>query len=112
MRLGAAVDTRLTGLELSGDKVVATRWFHRQRMVGKVERDARPWLVTVDTGCFEAPADMKGAPGSASVELLSVAPATRTVVTGIKSPAANGQTIRPYPTHRLAAWPQRNTEEP
>jgi len=91
MRLGAAIDTRLTGLELVGDKVVATRWFYRQRMLGKIERDAKPWLVTVDTGCFEA----ISAPGAANAEMLSVTPATRTQVTGIKSPAADAQTIRP-----------------
>jgi len=98
-RLGAAIDTRLTGLALDGGKVVATRWFYRQRMVGKIERDARPWLVTVDTGCFEA----VSAPGSASVEMLSVTPATRTQVTGIKSPAADAQTIRPEAKMLLVA---------
>ena len=98
-RLGAAVDTRLTGLTLDGGKVVATRWFYRQRMVGKIERDAKPWLVTVDTGCFEA----ISAPGTASVELLAVTPATRTQVTGIKSPAADAQTIRPEAKMLLVA---------
>jgi electron transfer flavoprotein alpha subunit len=91
MRLGAAVDTRLTGLSADGGKVTATRWFYRQRMVGSLTRDARPWLVTVDSGCF-APCE---AAGSASVEMLSVAVATRTTVTGVKSPAADAQTIRP-----------------
>ena len=98
-RLGAAVDTRLTGLELAGGKVVATRWFYRQRMVGRIERDARPWLVTVDTGCFEP----VSAAGSASVELLSAAVVTRTQVTGIKSPAADAQTIRPEAKMLLVA---------
>ncbi|MDO9082708.1 MAG: electron transfer flavoprotein subunit alpha [Humidesulfovibrio sp.] len=91
LRLGAAVDTRLTGLEGAGGTIVATRWFYRQRMVGKIERDARPWLVTVDSGCF-APC---AAAGTATVEMLSVTVATRTLVTGIKSPAADAQTIRP-----------------
>ncbi len=100
MRLGAAVDTRLTGLVVEGGKIVATRWFYRQRMVGKIERDARPWLVTVDTGCF---APVAAAPGTASVELLRVAPVTRTVVTGIKSPAADAQTIRPEAKMLLVA---------
>jgi electron transfer flavoprotein alpha subunit len=68
-------------------------------MVGKIERDAKPWLVTVDTGCFEA----VSAPGSASVEMLSVTPATRTQVTGIKSPAADAQTIRPEAKMLLVA---------
>jgi len=91
LRLGAAVDTRLTGLAVEGGKVVATRWFYRQRMVGKIERDAQPWLVTVDTGCFEA----VSAPGTASVEMLAVSATSRTTITGIKSPAADAQTIRP-----------------
>jgi len=90
-RLGAAVDTRLTGLEAADGKIVATRWFYRQRMLGKIERDARPWLVTVDSGCF-APCE---AAGSATVETLTVAPATRTTVTGVIAPAADAQTIRP-----------------
>ncbi len=90
-RLGAAVDTRLTGLEIVGGKIVATRWFYRQRMLGKIERDARPWLVTVDSGCF-APCE---AAGTAAVEALSVTPVTRTTVTGVIAPAADAQTIRP-----------------
>ncbi|GAB6127084.1 electron transfer flavoprotein subunit alpha/FixB family protein [Humidesulfovibrio idahonensis] len=90
-RLGAKVDTRLTGLEAADGKVTATRWFYRQRMLGKIERDARPWLVTVDTGCF-APCE---AAGSATVEMLSVTPATRSQVVQIIAPAADAQTIRP-----------------
>jgi len=93
-RLGAVVDTRLTGLELAGGKIVATRWFYRQRLLGTIEREARPWLVTVDSGCF-APVDAGSAPGTAAVEMLSVAPATRTQVTGVIAPAADAQTIRP-----------------
>jgi electron transfer flavoprotein alpha subunit len=91
MRLGAAVDTRLTGLEAAGGKIVATRWFYRQRMLGKIERDARPWLVTVDSGCF---AGFEGA-GSASVEAVSASVSSRTTVTGVIAPAADAQTIRP-----------------
>lgn len=99
LRLGAAVDTRLTGLEAVEGKVVATRWFYRQRMVGRIERDARPWLVTVDSGCFEP----VSAPGSATVEMLSAPVATRTTVTGVKSPAADAQTIRPEAKMLLVA---------
>jgi electron transfer flavoprotein alpha subunit len=98
-RLGAAIDTRLTGLTAEGGKIVATRWFYRQRMVGTIERDARPWLVTVDTGCFEP----CSAPGTANVEMLTVSVATRTAVTGIKSPAADAQTIRPEARMLLVA---------
>jgi len=90
-RLGAKVDTRLTGLEAADGKIVATRWFYRQRLLGKIERDAHPWLVTVDSGCF-TPVE---AAGSASVEMLSVAPATRSAVVEVIAPAADAQTIRP-----------------
>jgi len=90
-RLGAKVDTRLTGLEAADGKIIATRWFYRQRMLGKIERDARPWLVTVDSGCFP-PCE---AAGSATVEMLSAAPATRSQVVEIIAPAADAQTIRP-----------------
>lgn len=90
-RLGAAFDSRLVGLEAAGDKVAATRWFYRQRMLGKLEREARPWVVTVDSGCFE----VVNAPGSASVEMLTPAVATKTTVTDIISPSADAQTIRP-----------------
>jgi len=90
-RLGAVVDTRLTGLEINGGTITATRWFYRQRMLGKIERDARPWLMTIDTGCFAA----CEAAGAATVELLAVTPATRTKVTEIIAPAADAQTIRP-----------------
>ncbi len=94
-RLGAAFDSRLVGLEAAegsgGGKVVATRWFYRQRMLGKLERETKPWVVTVDSGCFE----VVNAPGSASVEMLTPAVATKTTVTGIISPSADAQTIRP-----------------
>lgn len=90
-RLGAAVDTRLTGLEAAGGKIVATRWFYRQRILGKVERDARPWLVTVDSGCFTP---FEGA-GAASVEAVAASVQSRTTVTGVIAPAADAQTIRP-----------------
>jgi len=90
-RLGAVVDTRLTGLEAAGGTITATRWFYRQRMLGKIERTARPWLVTVDSGCF-APCE---AAGSASVEMLASTPASRSQVVQVIAPAADAQTIRP-----------------
>ncbi len=90
-RLGAAVDTRLTGLDAADGKIVATRWFYRQRILGKIERDARPWLVTVDSGCFAA---FEGA-GQAQVEAVAASGQSRTTVTGVIAPAADAQTIRP-----------------
>lgn len=90
-RLGAAVDTRLTALDAADGKIVATRWFYRQRILGKVVRDARPWLVTVDSGCFAA---FEGA-GTANVEAVAASGQSRTTVTGVIAPAADAQTIRP-----------------
>lgn len=90
-RIGAKIDTRLTGLEMAEGKITATRWFYRQRMFGKIQREASPWLVTVDSGCF-APVE---AAGSASVEMLAAPVAARSEVVEVIAPAADAQTIRP-----------------
>ena len=92
-RIGAACDTQLTGLEAKDGKVVATRWYYRQRMVAELTREARPWVLTVMPGCFEP---CEGAAGSVQVEAAAFdAPATRTKVTGVEAPPADEQTIRP-----------------
>ncbi len=93
-RLEGRIDTQLTGLEADGGKVVATRWFYRQRMFGKVTRETTPWVMTVSPGVFDA---FDGA-GKASVELLDVtldAAAGKTETIGIQAPSADEQTIRP-----------------
>lgn len=88
-RLGGRVDTHVTAL--AGASV--TRWFYRQRMEAVLTRAQRPWVILLDPGCV---APYEGAPGTAAVETVAVeAPATRTVVTGIESPQADQQTIRP-----------------
>jgi electron transfer flavoprotein alpha subunit len=92
-RLEGRADTHVTGLEAADGAPRVTRWFYRQRMYATISRTHRPWLITLETGVFDAYA---GAPGSASVEKVSVAvPATRTEVTGTKAPEAAQQTIRP-----------------
>ncbi len=92
-RLEGRVDTQLTDLEVYEGKVVATRWFYRQRMFGKVTRNIAPWVMTISPGVFDA---FDGA-GTASVELLDVPlDATgKTEITGIQAPLADEQTIRP-----------------
>ncbi|WP_147821016.1 electron transfer flavoprotein subunit alpha/FixB family protein [Salidesulfovibrio onnuriiensis] len=92
VRVEGRVDTHLTGLEAKDGKPVARRWFYRQRMVGELSRDERPWILTIDPGCF----DLFSGSGSADVEMVSVSlPEMRTKVTGIQAPSADEQTIRP-----------------
>jgi electron transfer flavoprotein alpha subunit len=94
-RLNGSVDSHVTTLEAVNGEVRATRWFYRQRIEGVIRRDARPWILLVDSGCH---APWTGTPGAAKVEEVAVAlppAATRTVVTGIRAPKSDAQTIRP-----------------
>ncbi|KAB1443386.1 electron transfer flavoprotein subunit alpha/FixB family protein [Pseudodesulfovibrio senegalensis] len=110
VRVQGRVDTHLTGLEAKDGKPVAKRWFYRQRMVGEFSRDERPWIVTVDAGCFEAFEES----GSADVELVQVSlPEMRTTVTGIQAPDADEQTIRPDAKTLLVAgagWTKKQAD--
>lgn len=93
-RLDGRVDTQLTGLETKDDKVVATRWFYRQRMFGQVSREALPWVMTVASGVFEPYAGS----GSASLDMVDVSLSgddANTATAGVEAPAADAQTIRP-----------------
>ncbi|WP_243546963.1 electron transfer flavoprotein subunit alpha/FixB family protein [Pseudodesulfovibrio tunisiensis] len=92
VRLQGRVDTHLSGIEVRDGKPVASRWYYRQRMEGSFTREERPWIVTLDPGCF-APFE-----GEASVEVQAVdaaLPAMRTKVVGIQAPSEDEQTIRP-----------------
>jgi electron transfer flavoprotein alpha subunit len=94
-RLNGCVDTHVTSLEAVNGELCATRWHYRQRIEGVIRRDARPWIVLLESGC--APA-WSGSPGAANVELIPVTlpkAATRTVVTGVRAPKSEAQTIRP-----------------
>jgi len=92
-RLGGRIDTQATELAAEGGVPAVTRWYYRQRMFAHMSRTERPWFVTVAPCCF-APLD--GAAGSASVTAVDAdASAGRTAVTGLESPAADEQTIRP-----------------
>lgn len=91
-RLGGVVDTHITALG-TADRIEATRWFYRQRVEAVITRNARPWVVVLDAGTHSAYA---AAPGSANLEQVAVEfPATRTIVTGIRAPKQDEQTIRP-----------------
>jgi electron transfer flavoprotein alpha subunit len=91
-RLGGVIDTHITALGGTSE-VEANRWFYRQRMEGALSRDARPWFLLLDPGTHPA---FVAAPGPVEVEQVAVElPATRTAVTGVRSPMQSGDTIRP-----------------
>jgi len=92
-RLGGRVDTHVTGISVLNGVLSLTRWFYRQRMEASLTRTPRPWFVLLDPGCYTP---FAGAQGEAVVEMVAVPPpATRTTVTGMRSPKADEQTIRP-----------------
>jgi electron transfer flavoprotein alpha subunit len=96
-RLNGCVDTHVTSLELEGvnGELCATRWHYRQRIEGVFRRSARPWIVLLESGCEAA---WTGQPAAAKIEEIPVTlpkAATRTVVTGVRAPKSDAQTIRP-----------------
>jgi len=94
-RLQGRADTHATAITVENGAPRVSRWYYRQRMEAVVLRTQRPWLILLDPGCVPP---WEGAPGKAHLELLSVPVAEnwrRTTVTGVKSPAADAQTIRP-----------------
>jgi len=92
-RLGGRADGHVTGLSVSDGSPAIARWYYRQRMEGILSRTQRPWVLAVESGI--APA-WQGSSGSAAVEAIACAtPAVRSKMTGIESPEADQQTIRP-----------------
>ncbi len=104
-RLNGCVDTHVTALEAVGGEVRATRWHYRQRIEAVIRRDARPWIVLLESGCHAAwvaketiATETTGTPSAARVEQIPVTlpnGAARTVVTGVRAPKSDVQTIRP-----------------
>jgi len=94
-RLNGSVDTHVTSLEAIDGEVRATRWYYRQRIEGVIRRDPRPWIVSLESGCSTP---WTGAPAKAQTEEIPLTlpeAATRTVVTGVRAPKSDEQTIRP-----------------
>jgi len=94
-RLQGRVDTHVSSLRLEKGALAVTRWFYRQRLEGTFQREERPWILLLDSGCHEP---WRGAPGKAAVEQISVTlldAAKRTTITGIRAPKTDAQTIRP-----------------
>ncbi len=90
-RVGGTIDTHVTALG-GADKVEASRWYYRQRIEAVLTRAGRPWFLLLDAGTHAA---FAGAAGAATVEAISVDAASRTTVTGFKTPELDAQTIRP-----------------
>ncbi len=92
-RLGGRADTHVSGIAVAEGKIRVTRWYYRQRMEAVIERTHRPWVLVVDPGIE---AQWTGAAGTAGVESVAVAlTEVRSHVTGVQSPPAAEQTIRP-----------------
>lgn len=110
-RLGGRIDAHVTGLNVADGKIRASRWYYRQRMEATIVRDARPWLLLVESGCGAA---WTGAAGAAAIEAVAVALASpRTRVTGVTSPPSDEQTIRPDAALLLVAgagWTKKQAD--
>ena len=94
-RVNGYVDTHLTSIQLVDGIVTGKRWFYRQRLEAVIQRDARPWFLVMDGGCYPV---WSGRSGIAKVNNLNVilpAEATRTSFCGIRTPNSDAQTIRP-----------------
>ncbi len=101
-RLNGCVDTHVTALEAEAvnGELRATRWHYRQRIEAVIRRDTRPWIVLLESGCAAAWTNTTstGTPAATKVEQIPVTlpeAARRTVVTGIRAPKSDAQTIRP-----------------
>jgi len=94
-RLKGCVDTHITSLDVIDGVLTARRWFYRQRLEAAIQRDARPWVLLLDSGCHSA---WTGPAATAGVQMISVplsAELKRTTFVGVRSPNTGAQTIRP-----------------
>ena len=117
-RLNGCVDTHVTSLEAVNGELRATRWHYRQRIEAVIRRDTRPWIVLLESGCHAAWANTASAEtlGAAKVEQIPVAlaeAAKKTVVSGVRSPKSDAQTIRPEANLLLVAgagWTKKQAD--
>ncbi|MGO9338724.1 MAG: hypothetical protein ACLPY1_14580 [Terracidiphilus sp.] len=96
-RLGGVIDTHITAIGGTAS-VEASRWFYRQRLEAVISRDARPWFMLLDPGTHPAYESVPGEAATSPAEVEQIAvelTAQRTTVTGVRSPALSGETIRP-----------------
>ena len=93
-RAGAEIDTNVVELVLEGDKVTASRWAYRQRILVKFSRAARPWVIVTDPALF---GEICAKVGVTAGELpAGAAAATRTTTNGVVAAGNGGEsTIKP-----------------
>lgn len=112
-RAGGRADTHVTGVSRTGDQLIVSRCYYRQRMEAALERATRPWFLALEPGTHEAWA---GPPGSATLERLALEipeNCKRTTVQGIRAPAQDAQTIRPDATLLFvtgAGWTKKQAD--
>jgi len=94
-RLGGRADTHATGLSVTDRAPTVSRWYYRQRMVADIQRQHRPWVITVDPGSFPAAEPAAGATTATEVSVAFPDALQRTRVEGFQSPPGSQQTIRP-----------------
>ncbi len=84
-RLGAALATDVTALEVEGGKVIATRPMYAGKVLARVRLDGAIALATIRPNTFvTADAPKAGAAGTATVPAYTA----RVKVTGVKAPAS------------------------
>ncbi|MGB9235289.1 MAG: hypothetical protein WCC04_12815 [Terriglobales bacterium] len=94
-RLKGCVDTHIASLDLLDGQLTARRWFYRQRLEAVIQREGRPWILLLDSGCH---APWTGSAATANVQGISVpvpAELKRTTFAGVRVPNTGAQTIRP-----------------
>jgi electron transfer flavoprotein alpha subunit len=112
-RCGGRADTHVTGIMAKDGVLSVTRWYYRQRMEAVLQRTQRPWFIALDVGCH---APWQGDAGTATVESVGVTladAAKRTLVTGVKAPQTDQQTIRPDAKLLFVAgagWTKKQTD--
>jgi electron transfer flavoprotein alpha subunit len=109
-RLGGKIDTHVTQLVNEGGLAIS-RWYYKQRIEATQRRKERPWMLLVDPGSYAA---AQGTGGAAPIEKVEVAaPASRTTVSGVKSPTSGEQTIKPEAKLLLVAgagWTKKQAD--
>lgn len=90
-RLGGVVDSHVVGIAVENGLLSVLRWFYRQRIEGTFSRTARPWVLLMEPGSFEA---ASAAPAT-GVTRLEVSVESKTQMVGYESPESGEQTIRP-----------------
>ncbi len=94
-RIGGRADTFVTDLAVDGGKVVATRWYYRQRMFGKFTREQRPWVLQLSPGSWPVWAGEAADVAAESVDAALPDSAKRTQFVEVQSQEGDQQTIRP-----------------